>query len=566
MSYLQHVLSAKQTPQSEPVPGTVQAPNSAGGFAWAVDDWTRFDRFLVLGSEGGSYYAGERSLTLENAHVVRRCVEADGERAVRRITELSATGRAPKNDPAIFALALAASSSADRTRAAALAALPHVCRTGTHLFHFAAHVDGMRGWGRGLRAAVAEWYSGREAKELAYQAVKYQQRDGWGHRDLLRLSHPRAEPESVHNAIYRWIVRGWSEVAPEPPAEPGAQLLWAFEQVKQAWEKEEVAGLIRTYGLPREAVPTRWLTEPLVWEALLKSMPITALLRNLATLTRIGLLTNKSDVSRRVAEQFTDPERLRRGRVHPIQVLAALRTYAQGHGERGSHTWSPVARIVDALDASFYASFGSVRATGKRWLLAMDISGSMSQGEIAGIPNLSPRVASAAMALITASVEPEHEFVAFTCAKGGAGGKWGGGTPGLTPLAISPRQRLDDVTRSMAALPMGGTDCAQPMLYALQHRLPVDCFVIYTDSETWHGEIHPAQALRQYRDRMGIPARLVVCGMLSNGFTIADPDDAGMLDVVGFDTATPNLISDFAAFGMGAVSASELLPHSRETE
>ena len=33
----------------------------------------------------------------------------------------------------------------------------------------------------------------------------------------------------------------------------------------------------------------------------------------------------------------------------------------------------------------------------------------------------------------------------------------------------------------------------------------------------------------------------------ANGFTIADPNDAGMLDVVGFDTATPQVISDFAA-------------------
>ena len=34
--------------------------------------------------------------------------------------------------------------------------------------------------------------------------------------------------------------------------------------------------------------------------------------------------------------------------------------------------------------------------------------------------------------------------------------------------------------------------------------------------------------------------------MVSNGFTIADPADAGMLDVVGFDMATPRLIADFA--------------------
>ena len=70
--------------------------------------------------------------------------------------------------------------------------------------------------------------------------------------------------------------------------------------------------------------------------------------------------------------------------------------------------------------------------------------------------------------------------------------------------------------------------------------------MIYTDSETWAGDIHPAQALRDYRRASGMAARLVVVGMVSNGFTIADPADQGMLDVVGFDTATPQLIADFA--------------------
>ena len=117
---------------------------------------------------------------------------------------------------------------------------------------------------------------------------------------------------------------------------------------------------------------------------------------------------------------------------------------------------------------------------------------------------------------------------------------------GLTPLAISPRQRLDDAVKTVSDLPFGGTDCALPMLYAQAHEREIDTFVIYTDSETWAGDVHPAQALRDYRHASGIDARLVVVGMVSNGFSIADPNDPGMLDVVGFDTATPQLISDFA--------------------
>ena len=105
---------------------------------------------------------------------------------------------------------------------------------------------------------------------------------------------------------------------------------------------------------------------------------------------------------------------------------------------------------------------------------------------------------------------------------------------------------MDTVSR----IPMGGTDCALPMLWALEPGVEVDTFAVLTDSETWHGDIHPVQALRRYRERTGIPARLVVVAMVSNGFTIADPEDAGMLDVVGFDTATPQLIADFAR-GLG---------------
>jgi len=84
------------------------------------------------------------------------------------------------------------------------------------------------------------------------------------------------------------------------------------------------------------------------------------------------------------------------------------------------------------------------------------------------------------------------------------------------------------------------------MLYALEHKLKVDQFVVMTDSETWHGNTHPVQALQQYRRETGIQAQLVVVAMIANRFTIADPNDRGMLDVVGMDTATPQLICDFA--------------------
>jgi 60 kDa SS-A/Ro ribonucleoprotein len=549
MSYLKRHRKDR-VPQWEPLPGQVE--NSAAGHSWPVDEWTRLRRFLILGSEGGSYYASERKLTRENAEAVEEAVRVDGKRAVAEIVAVSREGRAPKNDPALYALALAAGLGDEETRKAALSALPQVARTGTHLFQFASFVEEFRGWGRSLRRGVGRWYAERPVDELAYQAVKYRRREGVTHRDLLRLAHPgRAvsagnptlSVSDEHRRLFEWIVRG-GETEGLPDVVEG------FVRVQLAVTPKQAAELVREYRLPREAVRPEHLRSPEVWEALLEEMPTTALVRNLATMTRVGVLAPGSEGTARVLVQLGDGERIRGARLHPIAVLAALRTYASGHGVRGRGTWVAVREIVDALDAAFYAAFGNVEPVGKRLLLALDVSGSMTMGTVAGVPGLTPRDASAALALVTVATEPHAEVVGFHAGRGGyvhrGHGRFRGRGDGLTPLPLSPRQRLDDAVRTVSDLPFGGTDCALPMLYAQSLEREIDTFVIYTDSETWAGDVHPAQALGDYRRSSGIEARLVVVGMVSNGFSIADPADPEMLDVVGFDTATPQLISDFA--------------------
>ena len=530
------------TPQAEPIPGSAQVPNSAGGYAWPVDDWARFDRFLIFGTERGTYYIRERTLTQENAAAVTACIVADGPRAVRRVVEVSAAGRAPTNDPALFALAMAAGIGDAATRAAALAALPAVARTGTHLFHWLQYVKAYRGWGRGVRTAVGRWYTARTPSDLAYQIMKYRQRDGWSHRDALRLAHPK--PASYeHDVLFRYATRGWDAIAGSNAlrTDIGGRLE-AVEALREM-APAEAARVIRIYKLTREMLPTELLTHPAVWEALLESMPLGALVRNLGVMSKLGVLESGAEATTLVVTRLGDRDAIRRARVHPLALLVALKTYAQGAGFRGAGRWNPVAQIVDALDGAFYLAFENAPATGKRIMLALDVSGSMG-APVHGMPFVTCREATAAMALVTAATEPEHRFVAFT--RGGVPSMWPGVNSGLTPLSISPRQRLDDVVHAISALPFGGTDCALPIVEAMKHRWAVDVFVVYTDNETWAGNIHPAQALRAYRERMGIPAKLVVVGMTSNGFSIADPDDAGMLDVVGFDTATPQVISEFA--------------------
>lgn len=517
--------------QTLPIPGADQVRNDAGGFVWALDAWGRLDRFLILGTEGGTYYVSEQELNDDHVDTVLACLELDGPRVVERIATISREGRAPKNDPALFALALCASVGDEATRRLALLALSEVARTGTHLFHFLEYADGFRGWGRGLRRAVGAWYNERLPEQLAHQLMKYRQRDGWSHRDALRLAHPR--PFTMqHEALYHWATHGHQE----KPGREGLlpDQLYGFAKARRTSSRASLCGLIKQHRLPREAIPTPWLQHADVWEALLPHMPLEAMIRNLATMARTGLLRAGSPAVEPVRERLADAEAIQLARLHPIKILAALMAYGSGRSRhRLVGGWKPRASIVGALDRAFYHAFRTTEPSGQRMVLAIDVSGSMDDGCVGGVAGLTPRVASAALALLLSTIEPACHMVAFSHR--------------LVPFQLAPGQRLEKLVERFSRIPMGGTDCAQPMLWALEHQVAADAFVVLTDNETWAGPVHPVQALQRYRDATGIAAKLVVVGMTATGFSIADPRDRGMLDVVGFDTAVPELISNFLA-------------------
>jgi len=528
MDYTTHVNPRrvrKITPQSQAIPDKEMVENTAGGFSFEVSDWDKLDRFLVLGTEGGTYYVGEKKLTKESAKSIQSLIEREGVRVVRRVVEISDSGRAPKNDPALFVLAMASAASDLVVRKAALNALPKVARIGTHLFHFAQFVEAFRGWGRALRKAIAGWYNEKELGKLEYQVMKYKQRDGWSHRDLLRLAHPVADSDE-RNLLYKFIVNKDSV-----DKNKLSDKMQAAEQLSVETDVRTAVKLIDQFNLPREVVNTELLKSKKVWEVLLRKMPLTAMIRNLGKMTSIDLLKPMSNTSSLVVDTVTNQDILHNARVHPLAILVALKTYEQGHGHKGNLSWIPIQEIVDALDEAFYLAFDNVKPTGKRFLLGLDISASMSWGNISGMPGITPAVGAAAMSLITAKVEKKNKILGFA--------------DSFRELGISSRMRLDDVIRKTANLSFGGTDCSLPMLYALQNKIDVDAFIVYTDSETWAGRIHPVQALQQYRDRTGIPAKLIVVGMQANDFTIADPNDSGMLDIAGFDTAVPQIMNSF---------------------
>jgi 60 kDa SS-A/Ro ribonucleoprotein len=291
--------------------------------------------------------------------------------------------------------------------------------------------------------------------------------------------------------------------------------------------------LIRSGRLVREHVPTTLFGSKEIWLTLLETMPLEALLRNLGKLTQIGVVADKH---KEIEARFLNQEEILKARIHPIKVLVASKVYKNGCGDMGSLIWTPNIYITTALTELFKLSYGTITPTGKRIMLGIDVSGSMSSA-VLGSRVLTCRDASIAMAHLYLETETNVSAVAFSKT--------------LTDLIAPSRNQLrrgmtlDQALAATSGMSFSATDCVLPIQHAIKNNILIDTFIILTDNETYAPNEHPQSALVRYRELTGIQAKLIVIGMTGNCFTIADPNDRNTLNLAGFDTSTPEIASMF---------------------
>lgn len=504
-----------------------QVRNNTGGFVYQISPEQRLKRFLILGSPT-TYYQHSKELTKQNLDHIAQMWKDDPKYTASTIKEISVGGRAPNNDYALAALAVGVGLGGN-ARVEALAVLNDVARIGTHLFHFAAFLKGRSGYGRSVRTAFKKWYLSKSADKLALQILKYGSRDGWSHKDIIWLGHVLDnKTPSLHKALMEYAAYDKMD---ESLLER-VRLVRGYELIKKETNASKAAALISEFGLTREMVPTQFLNSKEVWQVLFDGMVesglMEALLRNLNKLSNVGIFDNSDNTQKAVAV-LTSRETLQKARLHPLKILNGLATYQTGHGLKGGMAWTPNRKIINALDDAFYAAFDYVEPTNKRVLLGIDVSGSMGFGNIDGT-NITPRIAAACMAMLFARTEQNHDMVAFQ--------------RDVTPFPVNPRAKIDEMVQMMERLDFGCTNIGGTIEYAMKREMEVDTFIIITDNEVNSGK-HPAELLKRYRKDTGIDAKMVVVGMTATNFSIADPNDPGMLDMVGFDTAAPEILRAF---------------------
>ncbi|XP_029829834.2 60 kDa SS-A/Ro ribonucleoprotein [Ixodes scapularis] len=530
----------------------------------------RLRRFLYTGLEGNRYQPGRRDFSAESVQSVPSLL-AD-KRGVEVVKEVLCFAKGePKTlcpDALAYVLALCAASDDAATKTAAYRAFKEVCSSPTQLFavtRFLESVSQGTGWGRAHRNAVAAWYTRRKPRELAAQVTKVVCRHRWTHQDVIRLAHVRPPASNLGvSLVLRYLTKGF-QAAEEYLAEERAKgvvnpeaaevlaYLRGVHEVKRTSDEQTAARLVEMHDLALEHVPTHFLKSKEMWVCLVPRLPLRLLLEQLPRLARGGLLRGGCLV-RPLLERLQSDNSL----ADSGCPLGPLETYALGrclegcssapgagpstqHSRGGAHTGGKRghrhhrSQLEDVLASLHVSSFKTLPTTGKRYLVAVDVRSPMAHGRTVGLGALTPAEASGLLLQALARAETGVTALAFSAR-------------GLVDMEINNKMTLSDISRRMRETPMGPVNVSLPLRWAREQKRPFDLFLVCTDNQTQAWDVHPAEALKEYREALNLPqAQLVTCAMCSHGFSLAPPDEFGMLDIAGFDTNVLRIIQDFAS-------------------
>ncbi|MEB3279576.1 MAG: TROVE domain-containing protein [Lyngbya sp.] len=523
-------VSQNQTPQHQPLPGrqAEMTQGRSGGWMFKADIWQILRRCLLIGTANGAYYAGKHELTQEFVDTIQLAIEDNSRRVADEICYAS-DGRSINNSAPILALVLLSMGETPEAKLVFTEIFPQVVRTGSHFYEWLSYTKALRGFGKIVREAGKAWLSNQDVKALAYQLLKYQQRQGFSNRDALRLFHVKP-PTEDHNLLFNWVMNGWDELPSGIPSEALKQIWW-YEWLKRHPDQTHKA--ISQGHLTHEMAAPVGKMDKRAWQLLFNEMPIGAMLRNLGSLTELRILTPKERKNiKRVSQVLNNREHLKKGRIHPIDVLKALKTYQSGGSlGKSQKTWTVVPQIVHILEKAVELSFDVVEPTNKVFLHAVDISGSMSWNTVSSIGLTCCEIATV-MALVTAKAEKNYVIRGFSTE--------------FIDLGITAKDSFKTAMTKASNQNFGGTDASVAYNWMIRHKFKADMICFWTDNETWAGTKHTSRALAEYRQKINPNIKAVYVTLAPYNITLVDPKDCNSWDIAGFDPGTPRLIQMLA--------------------
>lgn len=509
-----------------------------------ISEWDLLKRYIMLGVDHEKPLSFGRLNDNETQNKIE-CLEKllkdpeNYQKILDLITEY--IPRAYKKATLIYILARCCASKEAKLRSEAYKILPILCNIPTHLFTFVEMYENIcktlnnsTGWNKLQKQAIAKWYLDKDPRNLVYLVTKYKNRNNWTHADILRLSHIKY-PNSIYDTLFRYITKGYEEYLNKLEKLRMSEdmidsclyikeYIEGYEELKTLDQEPRAIELINKFNFVREHIPTSLLNSPDIWNALAQEMPMVAMLRNLNKLNAVKLFEKYPETKNKLITRLNSESDIKASKVHPLQVLISLKMNCQNDGFDKE--------LKFALNTAFKHAFKNVEDTGKRFLIALDVSGSMSSNTVNGINCMSACEISCAMAMIIKATQKSCDIMGFADT--------------FRYLDLNPDDTLDKNLNKIHNQNFGRTDCSLPFRWSLENNKQYDAVIVFTDNETNSNIMKPVDVLRVYRNKTGINCKLIVVATSTNDISIADRSEPmNMLDISGFSADTPMIINDF---------------------
>lgn len=535
MDYSFHTRQNKSI--SKPIPGKrkFMKKNLAGGYAFKATDGVALRRWLLTGSDSNAYYQKKNELTDLNVELLVEMVSKDCELVKDEI--LYATNFGLNNHAPILALVYL-SMGWFQAKKNFVMIFPQVIRTASQLYEFMSYTRALRGMGKVIHKAIKNWLEGKKVEDLEYQFLKYQNRYGFTGRDVLRMIKP-VPAEKERSDLYKWIVgKANNDEDYVEIARSGLHKIIVYDTMKNGDKTSEsdVINWIRHHKLTHEMIPANITRTKGVWNALFEKMPVGATVRNLGNLTEKGIFDKYENIS--ILKDRFNKSSLGHGKIHPLALLSALKIYQNGGGlGKSTLYWEPNARVSDLLNDAIIDAFDMIEPTGKFFFHAIDISPSMTTKMNSTLWMMACDIA-ATMALATVKVEDNYFIGGFA--------RSFANLPSITKNTAFYDVMDHNYLRNLD-INWSGTDASTVYQYAIDNKMKVDVFCLWTDGESWAGD-YPCEVLKEYRRKINPEARAVYITLVpyADKITLVDPDDKKSYDICGFSSENIKLIQTIA--------------------
>lgn len=524
-------------------------------------------RFLCLGSKDNVYRSNAQHSKFSRNDVpfIERLIADRGIEVLDWINDVSVNNKACRQEPTMFAYAFCMVHGDEDVKNYGYQMLSNICRIPTHLFQFQNYCEELNmqknnksGWGRRHRMGISKWYNNfaDKAPKLAHLVTKYKKRSKWNHRDIVRLAHVKPQNERIRTILKFIVNKEMDDVITlhdslkiddrddkivKEQKEQHTEVkkfLRAVVDAKNCEDKMQLIELITEHGLAREHIPNSFLSEKEVWRVLLRTMPLTAMIRNIGKMTQLGIFEDEhASFFVNLVREKMNSEVLQKAKVHPMKILFALKQYNEGKGDQCRLDWRPSHAITTIFEKAFIDSVRLQPRTDKRYLLAVSVSGEMNK-KLVG----SPLTASEAAGAMVHTIVKQNDRVETLLFKNNLE------RPYIS--TINPDDNLNSIKRKLDILSSSKGHHINFSTWARDNN-NFDVIMIFTDTLKGEGDSRVAEPFDYFCQSHGVGApnhvRVIVAmtGKPSDQVDDVEPRDGQTLHVIGFDPSTPQIINSF---------------------